>query len=201
MVNADDIYLVVSTIAITHEVPAVSKVNVKELEQFLSPPITVGVGLEGSMIGCQREQIEIVTANVKTDVRDLSGQKDFSGSKVGTILNYFVTNFGLKVNSYGVNFGLRVSCSAPRKWMIENILSSRISEKTGRKLVGGAAAVSLEAEGKTWNMKFESVDDEKLAVDFNASKKTVELPGADVLSGELKTQWELLVKFLGDLGL
>lgn len=201
MVNVDDIYLVMSTIAITHEVPAAKNVNVKELEQFLDPPITVGVGPEGSIIGSQREQIEIVTANVKTNVRDLSGQKDFAGSKVGMILNYFVTNFGLKVNSYGVNFMLRVSCSAPGKWIMENILSSRISEKTGRKLVSGAAAVSLEAERKTWNIRFESVDDNKLAVDFNASEKTVELPGADVLSGELKTQWELLVKFLGDLGL
>ena len=201
MVNVDDIYLVMSTIAITHEVPAAKNVNVKELEQFLSPPITVGAGLEGSIIGSQRERIEITTANVKTNVRDLSGQKDFAESKVGMILNYFVTNFGLKVNSYGVNFILRVSCSAPGQWIMENILSPRISEKTGRKLVSGAAAVSLEAERKTWNIRFESIDDNKLAVDFNASEKTVELPGADVLSGELKTQWELLVKFLGDLGL
>jgi len=201
LVNVDDIYLVMSTVAIMHEVPAVKNVNVKELEQFLSPPITVGAGLEGSIIGSQRERIEIITANVKTSVRDLSGQKDFAGSKVGMILNYFVTNFGLKVNSYGVNFMLRVSCSAPGQWIMENMLSSRISEKTGRKLVSGAAAVSLEAERKTWNIRFESVDDNKLAVDFNASEKTVELPGADVLSGELKTQWELLVKFLGDLGL
>ncbi len=201
MVNVDDIYLVMSTIAITHEVPATKNVNVKELEQFLSPPIAVGVGPEGNMIGSQREQIEIISANVKTNVRDLSGKKDFAGSKVGMILNYFVTNFGLKVNSYGVNFMLRVSCSAPGQWIMENILSSRISEKTGRKLVSGAAAVSLEAERKTWNIRFESVDDNKLAVDFNASEKTVKLPEADVLSGELKTQWELLVKFLGDLGL
>lgn len=201
MVNVDDIYLVMSTVAITHEIPELKNVNIKELEQFLSPPITVGAGPEGSIIGSQREQIEIITANVKTNVRDLSGQKDFAGSKVGMILNYFVTNCGLKVNSYGVNFVLRVSCLAPGQWIMENILSSRISEKTGRKLVSGAAAVSLEAERKTWNIRFESGDDNKLAVDFNASEKTVELPGADVLSGELKTQWELLVKFLGDLGL
>lgn len=201
MVNVDDIYLVMSTIAITHEVPSAKNFNVKELEQILSPPITVGGGLEGSIFGSQREQIEVITANVKTNVRDLSGKKDFAGSKVGMILNYFVTNFGLKVNSYGVNLILRVSCPAPGQWIMENILSSRISEKTGRKLVSGAAAVSLEAERKTWNIRFESIDDNKLAVDFNASEKTVELPEADVLSGEMKTQWELLLKFLGDLGL
>ena len=201
MVNVDDIYLVMSTIAITHEVPAAKNVNAKELEQFLNPPITVGAGLEGIVIGSQRERIEITTASVKTNVKDLSGQKEFAGSKAGMILNYFVTNFGLKVNSYGVNFILRVPCSAPGQWIMENILSSRISEKTGRKLVSGAAAVSLKAERKTWNIRFESVDDNKLAVDFNASEKTAELPGADVLIGELKTQWELLVKFLGDLGL
>ncbi len=201
MVNVDDIYLVMSTVAITHEIPEPKNVNVKELEQFLSPPITVGAGPEGSIIGSQREQIEIIIANVKTNVRDLSGKKDFAGSKVGMILNYFVTNFGLKVNSYGVNFVLRVSCSASEKWIMGNILSSRISERTSRKLVGGAATVSLEAERKTWNIRFESIEDKKLAVDFNASEKTVKLPETDVLSGELKTQWELLLKFLGDLGL
>ena len=201
MVNVDDIYLVMSTIAITHEIPEPKNVNIKELEQFLSPPITVGAGPEGSIIGSQREQIEVIIANVKINVRDLSGKKDFTGSKVGMILNHFVANFGLKVNSYGVNFVLRVSCSAPKKWIMENILSSRISERTNRKLVGGAATVSLEAERKTWNIRFESIDDNKLAVDFNASEKTVKLPETDVLSGELKTQWELLGKFLGDLGL
>lgn len=201
MVNVNDIYLVMSTIAITHEVPTTTNVNVKEIEQFLSPPITVGAGLEGSLISSQRAQIEILTSNVKTNVRDLSGETDFGERKIGMILNHFVTNFGLKVNSYGVNFILRVSCSAPGQWIMENILSPRISEKTGRKLVSGAAAVSLEAERKTWNIKFESIDENKLAVNFNASEKTVELPETDVLSGKLKTQWELLVKFLGDLGL
>lgn len=201
MVDLNDIYLVMSTVAITHEIPEPKNVNIKEIEQFLNPPITVGAGPEGSIIGSQREQIEITIANVKTNVRDLSGKKDFTESKVGMILNYFVANFGLKVNSYGVNFVLRVTCSDPKKWIIENILSPRISERTSRKLISGAAAVSLEAERKTWNIRFEPVDDNKLAVDFNANEKTAELPVANVISGELKTQCELLVKFLSDLGL
>lgn len=201
MVNIDDIYLVMSTIATTHEAPATKNVNVKELEQFLSPPITVGAAPEGSIISSPREQIEIIASSVKTNVRDLSGKKDFAGSKVGIILNWFTTSFGVKVNSYGVNFMLRVSCSNPRQWITENILSSRISERTGKKLTSGAAAVSLEAEPKTWNIRFEPLDDKSLAVDFNASQKTIELPVAEVLSGEFRTQWELLAKFLGDLGL
>lgn len=201
MVSIDDIYLVMSTIAITHEVPKAKNVNPKELEQILDPPITIGVGPEGSIFGSQREQIEIIATNTKTNVRDLSGKKDFAGSKVGVILNHFVTKFGLKVNSYGVNFILSVSCPTPGQWIMNNILSSSISEKTSRKLVSGAAAISLEAERKTWNMRFEPVDDNKLAVDFNASEKTAELSEADALIGELKVQWELLLKFLGDLGL
>jgi len=201
LINIDDIYLVTSTIAVTHEIPADKNVNIKDLEQFLSPPLTVGVTPEGTMISSQRDQIEIVTSNVKTNVRDLSGKTDFVASKGGGILNWFVTNFELKINSYGINFILRVSCSTPRQWITENILSSRISERTGNKLTGGAALISLDASPKTWNIKFEPINDDKLAVDFNASEKTVTLPAADILCSELKTQWELLAKLLGNLGL
>ncbi len=201
MVNIRDIYLVMSTIAITHEAPAARSVNIKDLERFLYPPITIGAGLEGSIIGIQREQIEIVTTNVRTDVKDLSGQIGFTKSKIGKVLNDFVTNMELKVNSYGINFVIRVPCEASGEWIVENILSSSISEKTNKKLVNGSAVISLEAGCKTWNIKFDSVDDKKLAVNFNASEKTTELPGADMLSGEQKTQWKLLLEFLGNLRL
>jgi hypothetical protein len=201
LVKIDDIYLVTSTIAITHESPSDKGVNIKDLEQFLSPPINIGVTPEGTMVSSQRDQIEIVTSNVRTNVRDLSGKKDFVGSKIGVILNWFVTNFELKINSYGINFILRVSYSNPRQWISENILSSRISERTGNKLTGGAALISLDANPKTLNIKLEPVDGDKLAVDFNASEKTNTLPAADILCSELKTQWELLAKLLSNLGL
>lgn len=201
MVNINDVYLVMSTIAVTHEVPEPKNVNVKDFEQFLGPAITVGGSVAGTVISSQREQIEIIIANNVTNVRDLSGRKDFSASKVGMILEFFVGNYGLKINSYGVNFILRVPCLEAQKWIRENILSSRISEKTGKELVGGVGTMSVKSGRKTWNIKFESTEDKKIAVDFNASQKINKLPNADVLRDELKKQWNSLVKFLSDLGL
>ena len=201
MVNIDDIYMVMTTVAILHEVPETKSVNGKEFEQLLCPPITVVNSPAGMLISSQRAQIEVLVANTKTDFRDLSGRKDFSSSKIGEVVKYFASKFGLKTNTYGVNFILRVPHSEPGKWIMENVLSSGILEKTGKVLVGGAGTVSLKSGRKTWNVGFESTDDNNIGVNFNASEKRVELPSAVELRNELKKQWDLLVEFLGDLGL
>ncbi len=201
MVNIDDIYVVMTTIAITHEVPEPKNINVKDFEQLISPPITVANSPAGMLISSQREQIEVLIANTKTDFRDLSGRKDFSSSKIGEVVKYFTSKFGLKTNTYGVNFVLRVPYSEPEKWIVENVLSSRILEKTGKVLVGGAGTVSLKSGSKTWNVGFGKTDDNKIGVNFNASEKRVKLPGSVALGNELKKQWDLLVEFLSALGL
>lgn len=201
MVNIDDIYMVMATVAIVHEVPEPKSVNVKDFEQLLFPPITVANSPAGMLISSQREQIEVLVASTKTDFRDLSGRKDFSSSKIGEVVKYFASKFGLKINTYGINFILRVPHLEPGKWIMENVLSSGILEKTGKVLVGGAGTVSLKSGRKTWNVGFESTNDNKIEVNFNASEKRVELPSAVALRNELKKQWDLLVKFLSDLGL
>lgn len=201
MVIIDDIYMVMTTIAITHEVPGPKNVNVKDFEHLLCPPITAVNSPTGMLISSQREQIEVLIANTKTDFRDLSGRKDFSSSKISEVVKYFISKFGLKTDSYGVNFILKVPYSEPKKWIVENVLSSRILEKTGKVLVGGAGTVSLKSGRKTWNVGFGTTDDNKIEVNFNASEKKVELPSAVELRNELKKQWDLLMEFLSDLGL
>jgi hypothetical protein len=90
MVNMDDVYLVMSTVAILHEIPEPKNINIKDLEKLLSPPITAVAGSPvGMLISSQRDQIEILIANNKTDFRDLSGRKDFSSSNIGKMVEYF----------------------------------------------------------------------------------------------------------------
>lgn len=201
MVNVGDVYMVMTTIAVLHEPLAVKNIPAKELEEIVSPPISVGGSIGGIVIGSQRDQIEIVAANNKTDVRDLSGRKDFSGSKIGKALELFTGKFGLRVKSYGINFVLRVPCFEPEKWITQNILSPGISEKTGKTLVGGSVAVAVKSGNKTLNIKFEPTEDQKLVVNFNASEATTSLPSAAMLSDEMTEQWNSMVRFLGDLGL
>lgn len=201
MVIANDLYLVMSTIAVVHETPESKKVSPKDLEQILNPPLAISASLEGQVIVSQRDQIEVVLANVKTNVRDMSGRPDFSRSKIGKVVVFFVTRFEMRVSSYGLNFLVKVPCANPNEWLIENVISSKISEKTGKPVIGGAAVVSLESEKKTWNIKLEKAEDAVILVDFNASEQTDRLPDDDALRGELDHQWASLVRFLSDLGL
>ncbi len=96
MVNIEDVYLVMSTVTILHEIPEPKNINIKDFETFLSPPITAVASLPvGMLISSQRDQIEILIANNKTDFRDLSGRKDFSSSNIGKMVQYFVSEFQL----------------------------------------------------------------------------------------------------------
>ncbi len=202
MVNIDDIYLVMSTVAILHELPEPKNINIKDFEALLSPPITAAASLPaGMLINSPRDQIEILMANNKTDFRDLSGRKDFSSSNIGKLVEYFAGKFRLKVNTYGINFILRVPHSEPRKWIMENILSSKISKKTRKKLLGGNGTVSLKSGRKTWNIGFEATDDNKIGVNFNATEKSDEMPSAEELRDDLNKQWNSLIKFFSDIGL
>lgn len=201
MVNIDDIYMLMATVAIAHEIPETQVVNTKAFENLLCPPITVANSMAGMLISSQRDQIEILIANNKTDIRDLSGRKNFSSSKICKVVEYFISNFKLKITSYGVNFLLRVPHPEPGKWIVENVLSSGILEKTGKALVSGSGIVSLKSGRKTWNVGFESIDGNKIGINFNANEIKGELPGEVAIRKELKKQWDLLVKFLGDLGL
>ncbi len=91
--------------------------------------------------------------------------------------------------------------SEPRKWIMENILSSEISSKTGKKLVGGKGTVSLKSGRKTWNIEFEATEDNRIGMNFNATEKRDKVPSAEALRNELNKQWNSLVKLFSDLGL
>ena len=202
MVNENDIYLVMSTVAILHEIPEPKNINIKDFEKLLSPPINAVASLPvGMLISSQRDQVEILIANNKTDFRDLSGKKDFSSGKIVELVEYFVSELQLKINTYGINFILKVNRSRSDRWIVENILCSEISKKTGKKLLGGKGTISMKSGRKTWNIEFEASEVDKIGVNFNATEKGDKVPSDGALTTEIKRQWNSLVKLLGDLNL
>lgn len=202
MVNTKDIYLIMSTVAVLHETPEIKNINVKDFEKVLSPPITAVPNLPmGMLISSQRDQIEILISNNKTDFRDLSGRTEFSSSKISNLVEYFVNEFGLKIHTYGLNFILRVPHSEPQKWMIESILSPEISKRSGMQLTDGKATISLKSGRKTLNIGFESIEDNKIGINFNSTEKKNDVPSNEALRNELAKQWDLLVKFVNNLGI
>jgi len=191
-----------STIAVLTVPPKQAvPLNPKELEQVLTGPISVGQSLEGLLFGSHRDQIEAAAGGNKINIRDLSGRPDVSQSKIPTVLHFFVRTSASKVTAYGVNFLITVPCVEPNGWILENILTSKISEKTGKTLTGGVAQLRMESKPKTWNIKLEPGENGIISIDFNASEEIGELPDEQQLRDELKVQFDAFLKFLDDLGL
>ncbi len=201
MVDDKKIDVSMTTIAIITAPPQQSSIGPQELEQVLTPPLTIGQSLEGLLFSSQKDQIQVITGGIKTNVQDLSGRKGFSRSNIPTILHFFVDRFGLKVSTYGVNFIINVPCIEPVKWIGDNIISSQVSQKTKKTLIGGTATVKMAAGQKTWNIKFEPRGDKGINVAFNASEDTQQLPGQKRLREELQKQFQALLEFLNALEL
>lgn len=201
MVDPKKIDISMATIAIITALPQQSGINQQELEQILTPPLTIGQSPEGLLVSSQKDQIQVIAGGTKTNVRDLSGHKGFSRSKIPTILSFFVTRFELQVTSYGVNFIINVPCIEPEKWVCDNILSSQVSQKTGETLIGGSATIKVASGQKIWNIKFEPKGDKVINVDFNASEDAQQLPGQKRLREELQEQFQAMLEFLDALEL
>ena len=200
MVDLKKIDISITTIAIITALPQQSAISQQELEQILTPPLTIGQTSEGMLVSSQKDQIQVIMGGIKTNVQDLSGRKGFSRSKIPSILSFFVNRFALQVSTYGINFIINVPCKEPVKWIGDNIISSQVSQKTKKTLIGGTATVKIAAEQKTWNIKFEPSGDKMISVDFNASEET-QLPNQKRLREELQEQFHALLGFLNDLEL
>ncbi|MFC2073059.1 hypothetical protein ACFLUU_10285 [Chloroflexota bacterium] len=201
MVDPKKIDLSMATIAIITVPPQQSGINQQELEKILTPPFTIGQSLEGVLVSSQKDQIQVITGGIKTNVQDLSGRKGFSRNKIPSVLHFFVDRLKLKVTTYGVNFIINVPCMEPVKWIGDNIISSQVSKKTKKTLIGGTATVQIAAGQKTWNIKFESRGDKGINVDFNATENAQQLPNQKRLCEELQEQFQALLELLNALEL
>lgn len=202
MVDTNKIDVTISTIAVGTELPQQALgIDTKELEQILTRPLSVVQSPVALMVSSQRDQLEAILSGNKTNIRDLSGRKTFAPSKIPTVLNFFIQKFALQVISYGVNFIVTVPCVQPAQWVANNLISSQVLAKTGLTPIGNTCVVSVMSGRKTWNIKFEPMDDSTLNVDFNASEKTRQLPDVDAMHNELQEQFDGMLKFLNDLEL
>ena len=201
MVDQAKIKISMSTIAILAPPPQALTISQQEFEQILTPPLTIGQSPEGLLVSSQKDQLQVIAGGNKTNVQDLSGRKTFSRNKIPAILHFFINRFKLQVTTYGVNFVINVPCIEPVKWIGDNIISTQVSQKTGKTLIGGMAAVKIEAEQKTWNIKFETNGDKMIKVNFNANEETQRLPNQQRLREELQEQYHALLGFLDALEL
>ena len=191
-----------STIAVTSDQPPLqTSFSEKELESILKRPFTIGQSPAGLMVSSQRDQIEIIAGGNKLNVRDLRGDVEFSKSKIPTVLDFFIQKTEYQVSSYGVNFLITVPCAESGQWIRDNILAPNISERIGMTVFRGAAVLNITSGDKTWNIKLEPGESDRINVDFNASETTGQLPDQERLRKEMSEQFDGLIKLLNDLGL
>lgn len=203
MARIADVDIIMSTIAVLI-VPSQQPISIgqKNLEGVLTRPLTIGQSPAGSiMVSSQRDQVEAIVAANKINVRDLSGRKEFSGSKAPAVVEFFVRLAASQLVSYGVNFLIAVACAQPDEWICDNILASRVSERTGKTLVGGAATLKVASGHKTLRIRLDPGEGNTVNVDFNASQNIQELPDQVSLRKEMQEQCDSLLEFLTKLGL
>lgn len=202
MADSVKVKIIMSTIAvlIAPNQPA-RTVAQDELQKVLSRPIGIGQSPEGMLITSQRDQIEAVAGGNKINVRDLSGSRVFARSKIPPVLHFLLGTPLPQITSYGVNFIIDVPCARPLDWVRDNILSSQISEKTGKTLMGGAGVITVAAGSKTWNIKFQPTQNKAINIDFNASEQTQQVPNQGRLREELLEQFNALLELLNNFGL
>jgi len=202
LIDTDSIYVTMSTIAVvSDEPPSQVSLSDKELESILKRPFTIGQSPAGTVVSSQRDQIEIIAGGNKLNVRDLSGDVEFSESKIPTILDFFIKKIEFQISSYGINFIITVPCAEPGQWIRDNILAPNISEKISKTVLRGAAVLNIASGDKTWNIKLDPGESNKINVDFNASETTEQIPDQDRFREELQEQFDGLRQFLSDLGL
>ena len=191
-----------STIAVVVEAPTQPlALDPNSLKKILTPPLSVGQALVGSVtISSQRDQIDVTAEPTKINVRDLSGRQEFEHSRVPSVLHELIGLYKTTISSYGINFLLTVECPSSGEWVRDNILRLDLPEKTGRTLVSANAGFRIEAQPKVWNIKLDTSDRSRLAIDFNGHEVSQELPTEDRLREELGEQFEKLLELLKSLG-
>lgn|GEM_PF-5112116 len=202
MVDSANIDVTISTIAALIAPPPLPQpieIDQRAIEQVLTRPLAIGQTPGGMFVSSQRDQIEVIVGGNKVNVRDLSGRKTFSESKIPPILHFFIGSS--QITSYGVNFILTVPRVEPIQWICDNILSPQISKKTEKTLIGGAGTLKIVSGHKTWNIKLEPGEGDIVNLDFNASETTIQLPDDNRLREELQEQYNALMEFLNELEL
>ena len=202
MVAVEQVYLMASTIAVaTKESAQPVPLDPKAMETILARPIAVGVSPDGLLFSSQRDQIEAILSGNRIDVRDVSGKLTFKESKVPNVLVSLLELLKLEIVSYGINYLITLPREKPASWIKDNILARQIEKKTGKKLVGGAAILRVNAQPKVWNVKLDPSEDQAIQVNFNASEQVGQLPDQKRLREELQEQLDAFLTFLTSLGL
>ncbi len=202
MVNLKTLDVTMSTIAVLLEPPAQPiTLNREVLEGVLRAPLSLAVGLGGqTLVNGQRDQIEVVSGENRINVRDLSGATQFTKSKIPPVLHTFVELYGTPISSYGVNFQIVIDLPNSGEWIRDNILRGDITKKTRRELLGGSVGLRVHVAPKTWNIRFEASNPNRLNLDFNAHELKLDLPDQDRLREELREQFRSFKDFLRRLG-
>lgn len=182
-------------------------VSRQQAEEVMRPPLTIAKSLIGpDLIVSQREQVEIQLAVNKVDVRDVSGNQDFSDSRVPELLTWIL---GIiepsEFISFGVNFIVQIDPVAVDEWSIPHLAHPNLTsfgESLGISVSRVDSTLRCEVPPKQWNIKFEmKPENDAVMVDLNAHEKISNMPSTTDLLSEMTDQFAKLSQFLDKLKL
>jgi hypothetical protein len=198
----DSLDFIASTVAILFgpEFQPKSPVPGQEIGKFMHRPI-LNISPEGAtVLTSHRDQIEVLLAGNKLDVRDVSGRGNTAHERIPTVLHGIcpiISND--KPRSYGINFVVSTPNDNPTGWIAERFLNQDLCSIVGSPIGSNGVSVVFERANKIITVRFDPGPESTIMVNFNASQVISELPKTQAMATDIEAQHGRLLKLLAAL--
>ena len=193
---------VASTVAVLFgpEFQPKSPVPGQAISRFMHRP-TLNISPEGAaVITSHRDQIEVVLAANKLDVRDVSGRDEIAHERITTVLHGISPILSDdKPRSYGINFVVSMPKDNPTRWIAEKFLSPGLKSIIESPIGSNSVSLTFEQARKRMTVRFDPGPESTIMVNFNASEEISELPGQQAMVTDIGAQHKTLLDFLAAL--
>ena len=196
--------LIASTVAVLFPPAAAPPaIGQEQLTAILRPQLTVGGSPDGStVISSSRDQIDVTVASNKIDVKDQSGDLSHARLNVPRVLREFLGMITQEtIGTYGINFIVQLEIEQSERWLGENMLHPRLTERLGAPPASKRISLVVPRDPKVLTVAFENRDDSRIVINYNASQPSERLPEIEQLATEIETQYRELEQIILELGI
>lgn len=191
--------LILVSIAVLYTAPEIlPSISGNDIAKILRRPLGLGQTPEGLLVAnSNRDQIEVQIGANKLDVRDLSDGLEHAKDKIPEVVGGFLELLGgVEITSYGVNFIAEVANDSPDIWMAKTFLNDELSAQLSSPIACTSVAIRIDQAPKVVTVRFETREDLRISVNWNASQQAETIPSNEQISEDIENQFRELINLL-----
>ena len=193
---------VASTVAVLFgpEFQPKSPVPGQAIAEFMHRP-TVNMSPEGAaVITSHRDQLEVVLAANKLDIRDVSGRGTTAHERIPRVVHGICPILSNdQPKTYGINFVVSMPKENPTGWIAQKFLRQNLNSIIEPPIESNGVSVAFDQSNKRITVQFQPSPDSTIMVNFNASQAISELPRQETLATDIESQLKTLLDLLAAL--